>query len=95
VVVGLVCQGWEKAFLLFKARQVADQEGSGAVAVVTVEEDEDEEDEAEEEEGKARGEKKRRLMEATSEERGKRAALLEFAVHGLKGDLFPGLLDFM
>jgi hypothetical protein len=51
----------ERAYLLWKARQVADQEGSGAVAV-----------EGEE-----------------------RKALLDFAVHGLKGDLFTDLMEYM
>jgi hypothetical protein len=55
----------ERIYLLWKARQVADQQGSGAVAV----------------EGGPKGEAKE--------------ALLDFAVHGLKGDLFLELLDYM
>jgi hypothetical protein len=58
----------ERAYLLWKARQVADQQGSGAVAV-------------EGEEGEEEGEE--------------RKALLDFAVHGLKGDLFPDLVEYM
>jgi hypothetical protein len=55
----------ERAYQLWKARQVADQQGSGAVAVV----------------GGQEGEARR--------------ALVDFAVHGLKGDLFPDLVEFM
>jgi hypothetical protein len=55
----------ERAYLLWKARQVADQQGSGAVAV---------EREEEGEEGKA---------------------LVDWVVHGLKGDLFPELMEMM
>jgi hypothetical protein len=58
----------ERAYLLWKARRVADQEGSGAVAV----------------RGGEEGEKAE-----------KREALLDFAVHGLKGDLFPSLMELM
>jgi hypothetical protein len=58
----------ERAYLLWKARQVADQQGSGAVAVVG------------EEEGK---------------EGEERMALVDFAVKGLKGDLFPDLMKLM
>jgi hypothetical protein len=58
----------EQAYLLWKARQVADQEGSGAVAVAAGEE---------------------------GEEGEKRKALLDFAVHGLKGDLFRELMDLL
>jgi hypothetical protein len=57
----------ERAYLLWKARQVADQQGSGAVAVEGGQEGE------EGEEGKA---------------------LVDFAVHGLKGDLFPDLMEY-
>jgi hypothetical protein len=60
--------GWQEeegTYLLWKARQVADQQGSGAVAV-------------------PRG---------PGGEEG--AAILDFAVHGLKRDLFPDLMDFM
>jgi hypothetical protein len=63
--------GWqeaERSFLLYKARQVADQQGSGAVAVVG------------EEEGKEGKEGE---------------AILDYAVHGLKGDLFPSLMEYM
>jgi hypothetical protein len=58
----------ERAYQLWKARQVADQQGSGAVAVVAGQEGEE-------------GEK------------GK--ALVDWVVHGLKGDLFPVLTEFM
>jgi hypothetical protein len=58
----------ERAYLLWKARQVADQQGSGAVAV-----------------GGGRG--------GQEGEKGK--ALLDFALHGLKGDLFPDLMEYM
>jgi hypothetical protein len=51
--------------LLWKARQVADQQGSGAVAVPRGREGE------------------------TGE------ALLDYALHSLKGDLFPELMDMM
>jgi hypothetical protein len=54
--------------LLWKARQVADQQGSGAVAVKG------------EEEGK---------------EGEEREALLDYAVHRMKGDLFPDLMEYM
>jgi hypothetical protein len=50
---------------LWKARQVADQQGSGEMAV----------------RGRQEGEE------------GK--ALLDFAVHGPKGDLFPDLMEYM
>jgi hypothetical protein len=49
--------------LLWRARQVADQQRSGAVAVKGGEE--------------------------------VKKALLDFAVHHLKGDLFPELMDYM
>jgi hypothetical protein len=55
----------ERACLLWKARQVADQQGSGAVAV----------------DGRRGGEE--------------RKALVDFAVHGLKGDLFTDLMEYM
>jgi hypothetical protein len=58
----------ERAYLLWKARQVADQQGSGAVAVVR--EEDGEEGEAKE-------------------------ALVDFALHRLKGDLFPDLMEYM
>jgi hypothetical protein len=58
----------ERACLLYKARQVADQQGSGAVTVEGGQEGED-------------GEKKK--------------ALLDFAVHRLKGDLFTDLMEYM
>jgi hypothetical protein len=61
--LGLV--GWqeaERAYLLWKARQVADQQGSGAVAVPRGQEGE---------------------------------ALVDYVVHGLKGDLFPDLMEYM
>jgi hypothetical protein len=87
----------ERAYQLWKARQVVDQQGGGAVAVVAVEEEE-----KEEEGGKTRGEKERRLAEATPEERGKQGqdaeagkALVDFVLHHLKGDLFPDLMDMM
>jgi hypothetical protein len=60
--------GWqeaERAYLLWKARQVADQHGSGAVAV----------------EGGQEGEVKE--------------ALVDHVLHGLKGDLFPDLMEYM
>jgi hypothetical protein len=57
----------ERAYQLWKARQVADQQGSGAVAVVG--------------EG--------------GEEREAKAALLDFALNALKGDLFPDLMEYM
>jgi hypothetical protein len=53
----------ERAYLLWKARQVADQQGSGAVAV------------------RGRG--------------GQEEALVDFAVHGLKRDLFPDLMEYI
>jgi hypothetical protein len=59
--------GWqeaERAYLLWKARQVADQQGSGAITV--------------------RG----REGDVTT-------AILDFAVHELKGDLFPELMEYM
>jgi hypothetical protein len=55
----------ERAYLLWKARQVADQQGSGAVAV----------------EG--------------GQEAEERKALVDYAVHRLKGDLFPDLMEYM
>jgi hypothetical protein len=58
----------DRAYQLWKARQVADQQGSGAVAVVSGEE------------GKE-GEERR--------------ALVDWVVHGLKGDLFPDLMEMM
>jgi hypothetical protein len=58
----------ERAYLLWKARQVADRQGSGAVAV-----------------GEGRG--------GQEGETGK--ALLDFAVHRLKGDLFSDLMEMM
>jgi hypothetical protein len=58
----------ERAFLLWKARQVADQQGGGAVAV-------------------PRG---RGGLEVK-----KTRALVDFVVHGLKGDLFPDLMEYM
>jgi hypothetical protein len=57
----------ELAYQLWKARQVADKQGSGAVAV-----------------GGEEGEE---------EEAGK--ALVDFAIHGLKGDLFRDLMEMM
>jgi hypothetical protein len=66
-----VCRGWQEAervYVLWKARQVADQQGTGAVAVV----------------GAGGG------PEGEAGE-----ALVGFAVHGLKGDLFPGLMEYM
>jgi hypothetical protein len=66
VILCLLSWAWlqeaERAYLLWKARQVADQQGSGAVAVPRGEEEE---------------------------------ALVDYAVHGLKGDLFPELMDYM
>jgi hypothetical protein len=58
----------ERAYRLWKARQVAEQQGSDAVAV---------------EEGKE------------GKEGEKRKALVDFAVHGLKRDLFPDLMEYM
>jgi hypothetical protein len=58
----------ERAYQLWKARQVADQQGSGAVVV-------------------PRG---RGGLEVK-----KTRALLDFALHHLKGDLFPDLMDMM
>jgi hypothetical protein len=55
----------ERAYQVWKARQVADQQGSGAVAV----------------RGGSRGEE------------GK--PLLDYAVHRLKGNLFPDLMEYM
>jgi hypothetical protein len=63
----------DRAYLLWKARRVADQQGSGAVAVVGGADKEGEEGE----EGEAK------------------EALLDFAVHRLKGDLFPDLMEYM
>jgi hypothetical protein len=60
-----VWQEAERAYQLWKARQVADQEGSGAVVV----------------RGGRRGEE--------------RKALVDWVVHGLKEDLFPGLMEYM
>jgi hypothetical protein len=63
--------GWqeaERAYQLWKARQVADQQGSGAVAVP-----------------RGRG----------GVEVKKTRALVDFAVNGLKGDLFPDLMEYM
>jgi hypothetical protein len=61
-------QGAEKAYQLWKARQVADRQGSGAVAV----------------RGGAGGQEK---------EEGE--AVVDWVVHGLKGDLFPGFMEYM
>jgi hypothetical protein len=61
----------ERAYLLWKARQVADQQGSGTVAVVGGEKGEQED---EGEEGKMP---------------------LDYAVHRLKKDLFPELMEYM
>jgi hypothetical protein len=61
----------ERAYQLWKARQVVDQQGSGAVAVVGGQEGEEDE-----------------VREAGR-------ALLDFALHHLKGDLFPELMDLM
>jgi hypothetical protein len=58
-----VRQEAERAYQLWKARQVADQQGSGAVAVPRGQEGE---------EGRA---------------------LVDWVVHGLKGDLFPDLVE--
>jgi hypothetical protein len=58
----------ERAYQLWKARQVAEQQGSGAVAV----------------RGVSRG-----------QEGEARKALLDFALHHLKGDLFPDLMDMV
>jgi hypothetical protein len=67
----VVCwQEAERAYLLWKARQVADQQGSGAVAVAIAGGKEGEEGE--------RGE-----------------ALVDFALHAMKGDLFMDLMDYM
>jgi hypothetical protein len=63
-----VLQEVERAFRLFKARQVADQQGSGAVAVVRA-----------------------RIGQEGEEEK----ALLDFAVHHMKGDLFSDLMEYM
>jgi hypothetical protein len=60
-----VGQEAERAYLLWKARQGADQQGSGAVTVTR---------------GRAGEEGE---------------ALLDFALHCLKGDLFPDLMEFM
>jgi hypothetical protein len=57
-------QEGERAYLLWRARQVADEQGGGAVTVVRGQE------------GKEGEEKE---------------ALVAFAVHGLKADLFPDL----
>jgi hypothetical protein len=54
----------ERAYLLWKARQVADQQGSGAVAV-------------------------------KGDEEGEGKALVDYAVHRLKGDLFTGVMEYM
>jgi hypothetical protein len=59
-------QEGERAYTLWKARQVADQQGSGAVAV-------------------PRG---RGGLEVK-----KTRALVDWVVHGLKGDLFPDLVE--
>jgi hypothetical protein len=58
----------ERAYLLWKARQVIDQQGSGAVAV-------------------PRGRGGLEVKKTT--------ALLDFAVHQLKGDVFPDLMEMM
>jgi hypothetical protein len=60
----------ELSYQLWKARQVADQQGSGAVVI--------------------RGPPRMR-----SEEGEAKKALLDFAVNGLKGDLFPELMEYM
>jgi hypothetical protein len=60
--------GWqeaERAYLLWKARRVVDQQGSGAVVVGAEEE------------------------EAAGKE------VVDWVVHGLKGDLFPELMEMM
>jgi hypothetical protein len=64
----LLCWAWqeaERAYLLWKARKVADQQGSGALTV----------------EGRERGEEEK--------------ALVDWVVHGLKGDLFPDLMKLV
>jgi hypothetical protein len=61
-------QDAERAYQLYKARQVADQQGSGVVAVPRGQEGE---------EGEAK------------------EALVDFALHELKGNLFPDLMDYM
>jgi hypothetical protein len=67
VVWGMVdWQDAERAYVIWKARQVADQQGSGAVAVG-----------------------------GEGEEAEARKALLDFAVHGLKEDLFLDVVDYM
>jgi hypothetical protein len=65
---GVCLQEAERAYLLWKARQVVDQQGSGAVAV-----------------GNGHG----------GQEGEAREALVDFVVHGLKGDLFPDLMELM
>jgi hypothetical protein len=65
VLFWLNWQEAERAYQLWKARQVADQQGSGAVAVVGEQDVEE------------------------------RKVLLDYAVHRLKGDLFPGLMELM
>jgi hypothetical protein len=65
---GVVSDMWqdaERVYLLWKARQISDQQGSGAVAV----------------EGGQRGEEGR--------------ALVDWVVHGLKGDLFSDVMEMM
>jgi hypothetical protein len=61
----LVVAGGGAGLPAVEARQVADQQGSGAVVV----------------EGGQEGEEKR--------------ALMDWVVHGLKGDLFPDLMEMM
>jgi hypothetical protein len=64
--------GWqeaERAYQLWKARQVAEQQGSGVVVVQG---------------GRGSFEMKKKTR-----------ALLDFAVHHLKGDLFPDLMEYM
>jgi hypothetical protein len=82
----------ERAYQLWKARQVADQQGIDVVAVRLVqhwglmrweEEDGDDDDDEEEEE------------EEREEEKEKKGAVLDFALRHLKGDLFPALMDMM
>jgi hypothetical protein len=75
---GACWQEAERAYLLWKARQVADEQGSGAVAVLGLGE-----------EGQQGEEKKE------EEDDDAHKALVNFVVHGLKGDLFQDLMSLM
>jgi hypothetical protein len=83
----LLCSWWqeaERAYHLWKVRQVADKQGRDAVAV------------GGDQEGEARKASfRRRAPPRGSEDVKRRRELVDFAVHGLKGDLFVELLEMM